>query len=104
MDRDVAPATEHGSLALSRHLLPYVERFPPLVLQRTNMMHLERPVSVAARFALTSAEASDDVVRALRQARTDRDLIYGRSMPGHNIEMLQSPELQDAGFATDHVI
>jgi hypothetical protein len=102
MDCDMAAAAQGRGFALPSRFLQHRERLAQFVLERADVMHLERPIGVAARFASAGVEAGDEVVAALRQARADRDVVHGRPMPGRKLKMLQPPQRQDTGFATDH--
>src|SRR3546814_7511552 len=99
---NVAFVAQNDSPAPPRRFLPWFHLVARLVLQPVRVMHLERTISVAARFALSSAQACGEVVRTLREARADRDFIDNGVIPCLHDQMLQPPQLMDARLTSDH--
>src|SRR4051794_18287511 len=99
----VAGAAQDNRLAPPSRLLPRGERACPQVLEPANMVHLERARCRAARLAGRTLKTCGQIVRALGEARADRDRIDLRPEPRPYFEMLHPPEQGDAGFAPDYM-
>src|SRR3546814_5500731 len=97
---NVAFVAQNDSPAPPRRFLPWFHLVARLVLQPVRVMHLERTISVAARFALSSAQACGEVVRTLREARADRDFIDNGVIPCLHDQMLPPPPLMAARFTS----
>src|SRR3546814_3498806 len=91
---NVAFVAQNDSPAPPRRFLPWFHLVARLVLQPVRVMHLERTISVAARFALSSAQACGEVVRTLREARADRDFIDNGVIPCLHRSEEHTSELQ----------
>src|SRR5216683_5360098 len=71
------------------------------VCQGLTVMHLERTVGTAARFADAGVQAADRVVPTARDRGAHVDGIDSGPLPRRQVEMLEQPNLAAAAFLPD---